>query len=63
MKESYWHNFKTGVIDCREAPHTDEEALQYISQNPSAQSMYLCYRQLGASVLDAMIKVLSACIG
>ena len=37
---NYWYNFKTDDYDQRQAPQTDEEAVQYISQNPAAQGLY-----------------------
>jgi len=65
MKEEkrYWHNYKTGEIEYREAPTTDAEALELISQLPAAQGLYDCRRKLGDGILDAMMAVLTACVG
>lgn len=59
----FWTNQKTGEIECRHAPDTDEDAILYISQEPAAQNMYVCYRELGLPITEAMINVLSASIG
>jgi hypothetical protein len=42
---------------------TDDEARQYISQVPAAQGMFGCYRELGYSVAESMLRVLHAQVG
>ena len=41
-------------------PETDEEALAYLPDNPSAKGMYRVLRKQGYSILEAMQKVLEA---
>ena len=59
----YWHNYVTDEYDYNDAPTTDEQAMQYIPQDPSALGLYKCHRKLGLPILEAMIRVLSACVG
>lgn len=61
--KSHLHNFVTGKTDYREAPTADEEAKQYLPQDPSVLNLYSIYRQMGDSVLDAYIKVLKKATG
>jgi hypothetical protein len=63
MTKRYWHNFVTGEADYRTAPATDEEAKQYLPQDPAALSRYDLYRQRGDSVTDAYIAVLKDVTG
>jgi hypothetical protein len=60
---SGWHNFATGQIDYRTAPTTDEEAKQYLPQQPAALNLYDLYRLRGDSVEDAAIAVLKDVLG
>lgn len=62
-RRMYWSNFLTGGSDHRLTPNTDEEAVQYIPQHPSAQNLYHLYREMSMSVIDAMTKVLMICAG
>jgi hypothetical protein len=53
-----WWNFKNECWDNRtDAPKTDVEALQYIPIGVR-RNLYQCHRQLGLSVLEAMVKAL-----
>ena len=61
MTDVFWFNFKTGEYT-QEQP-TEETATEYFSQDPSAQSLYLCYRALGDPMMEAIIKVLKDCLG
>lgn len=56
-----WFNFRTETYDER-TPTTDEEAVNYISQDPSAQGLYRVRRAKGADVLEAINDVLLACV-
>jgi len=47
----------------REIPATDEEAIKYIPQISAAQNLYYIYREIGEDIIEAMIKVLQACVG
>lgn len=42
-------------------PSTDEEALQYLPDHPSARGLYECRRELGDTITEAMIATLEAC--
>jgi len=66
MKDSYLvHNYKTGEIDyiADGNPITDEMAVQYIPQYPSAQNLYRLHRNLGKSVLQSMLEVMKIVVG
>jgi hypothetical protein len=58
----FWHNFQTGEADHREAPTTDEDAIQYIPQLEAAQRLYECLRLQGKGILEAMKETLTACL-
>jgi len=65
MMLGYWHNYRTGETDYREAPASDEEAVDYLPQGAGTQ-LYLLYREHSEkplSVLEAMVKVLSVAVG
>lgn len=59
---NYWHNYETGEREYRDAPHTDEEALQLLPQNTAAKGLYEIYRLQSHTILNSMLKVLTACI-
>lgn len=62
-----WENMKTGEIDY--LPHgaalkfDDAQAKQYIGQSVAAQGYYQCSRELGLSVVEAMLNTLSVSVG
>jgi len=58
-----FHNYKTGQVDWREYPETDEDAVQYIPQSVAAQGMYVCHRELGRSIAESSGRVLTAVLG
>jgi hypothetical protein len=59
-----WHNFATGQTDWRDSiPATDEEAKQYLPQDPAALNLYDLYRLRGDSIEDAFIATLRALTG
>ena len=62
-KRMYWRNRKTGETEFRDMPETDEEAVKYIPQDETAQGLYVCWRNLGLEIDEAMINVLSASVG
>jgi len=62
-KRKYWGNFVTGEHDYREAPTTDEEAVQYIPQETAVQNLYKLHRQMGLSPLEALGKTLMTVVG
>lgn len=58
---SRWYNFKTEKYD----EFVDSIPLdfkEYISQEPSAQSLYELYIKMGNSPIESVTKVLEACI-
>ena len=63
MGTMVWFNYRTGDFEDREAPSTDEEAMALIPQHPAACGLYRCYRGLGMPILEAMVNVLSRCVG
>ena len=60
--KSYWHNYRTDKTEYRSVPQTDAEAVEFIPQIPAAQNLYALRRKMGATISEAMIDVLSACI-
>lgn len=61
MSISRWWNYKTEQYDSRDIPpQTDEEAKMYISQLNEAQRIYELHRELGLSILNAMLETLKA---
>lgn len=58
----YWHNQRTGETDYREMPATDADALDYLPQHPAAKGLYLCRRELGDTIAEAMTAVLEAVV-
>jgi hypothetical protein len=64
---SYWRNNRTDEWEAQPEGFlftlTDQTALDYISQHPSAQGMFMVLRQMGWSIPDAMIHTLEASIG
>lgn len=65
--ESYWMNYRTGQYESRPQGFiltaTDEQALDYLPQDPSVKGMFQCLRDMGKSVPDAMIYVLETVSG
>jgi hypothetical protein len=57
------YNYKTQKYDEMETPTTDEVALDYLPQHPAAKGLFEVLRLQDLSILDAMIEVLSACVG
>lgn len=57
-----WWNFTTEQYDYRGVPANDDEAAQYIPQIDAAQSLYRLHREMNATILDAMRKVLEAVV-
>jgi hypothetical protein len=57
-----WYNFTTGEYDQLSVPPTDEQARQFIPQDPSVQQLYTLYRQ-DMDVKHAMVKVLEKWLG
>lgn len=43
-------------------PTTDEDAIKYIPDDPSAHGIYRCHRAMGDSIAQAMIVTLDACL-
>lgn len=62
MKETYnWYNYKTKDYELFGGPETDEKAKCFIPQNRASQMLFDLYRSHeGLSIIDAMIKVLTA---
>lgn len=66
---TYWYNYMTSEYEeyeYRQAPTTDEEAKQLISQGVSAQALYDLLRApeyKGLDILEAMAEVLEAMVG
>ena len=58
-----WYNYVTEQYETREAPTTDEEAKMLIPQLTEAQGLYVCYRQMGSGIVEAMRDTLLACVG
>lgn len=53
-----WWNFDTEQYDERKGPpSTDEAAIQYLLRG-TARNLYLCHRELGLSILEAMKEAL-----
>jgi len=59
----YWYNYCTNSYELGNAPQTDEEALRYLPQQLAVMGAYSCRRQLGETVLEAMLNVLKVCVG
>lgn len=57
------YNYTTDEYDYRDAPTTDEEAKRYLPQQPAAQGLFDCHREMGLGILEAMVEVLTAVIG
>ena len=62
-KRLYWYNYETQEYVYRDAPQNDDDAVKYLPQSPAVYGLYRCHRAMGASVLDAMIKTLTSCVG
>ena len=62
-KQMYWYNFRTGGHDLRTSPQTDSEAVNYLPQWPPALNLYHLYRQMGDSISEASVRVLTLCVG
>lgn len=60
---SYWYNYDMQDYEYRDAPQTASDALPYIPTLLGARGLFACYVELGDTVLDAMLKTLSRCIG
>ena len=58
----YWENIRTGESDFREAPTTDEEAVDYLPQGAGV-NLYKLYRETGNGIIESMIKVLTIAVG
>ncbi len=64
MSEAFWHNFATGEYEFRTPPTTDEEAIEYLPQDPAVHNLYSLYRLHGdLSIGQAMVNVLSSAVG
>ena len=59
----YWYNYDTKDYEYRSAPQTTDEALPFIPTLLGARGLFTCYVSLGDTVLDAMLKTLSRCVG
>ena len=59
---SQWCNFRTGQYEARDTPDGGEW-VNYISQEPAAQSLYILYVAQGETPIDAAMKVLKATAG
>lgn len=60
---AWWDYAKEEYVWRTEGPQDDETALQYLPQYPAAKGLYEVRRELGDTILEAMIKVLDACVG
>ena len=60
--QAIWYNFRTGQYEARDTP-ADGEWVDYISQEPAAQSLYILYVAQGAPPINAAMKVLKATAG
>jgi hypothetical protein len=55
-----WYNYATQTYDpCTGVPTTDAVARQYIPQHQYAQDVYRIHRDLGESIPQAMLAVLT----
>ena len=61
MAHTYWFNFKTKEYTLEDP--TEETATEYFDQHPAALGLYRCYWELGDPMLEAIMKVLMACLG
>ena len=55
-----WYNPALGAFEWREVPQSDEEALSLLEGLPNAEVQLLVYwqwRELGASIMAALIRV------
>ena len=59
MTKMFWYNFRTEEGEYIETP---SDFRDYISQDSTTQNMYVMLLELGHSRLDAVLKVLTACI-
>lgn len=62
MNNTRWYNYKTNKFELRNAPKTDEEAYDLLPQSGGV-GLFKIYRELGDSILEAMIKVYSKALG
>lgn len=58
-----WYNYKTGEWEERDAPQTDEEAVNYIPQQAGVAMYHLLREYRGLSIPEAMLYVLSVAVG
>ena len=59
-----WYNYQTKKYDYFSgAPATDEQAVKYLPDNPAARGLFILWRKDGKSIEQAMINVLSQCVG
>lgn len=60
-----WFNFKKDdfVYLGKDHSFTDEEALEYLPQQPAATGLFKLHRKMGKSVTEAMEQVLRAATG
>ena len=57
-----WYNFRTGQYEARDTPDGGE-LVDFISQEPAAQNLYILYVAQGETPINAAIKVLKATAG
>lgn len=57
-----WFNWRTQQWDTLTEPPTDNNALDYLPNNPAVPHLYQLLREQGLSTLDAMIKILTIAI-
>ncbi len=60
MTEMYWYNFDTEEHDFLDTP---EDYAPYVPKGAARNLFRLYVDHMGESPLDAMVKVLSACVG
>ena len=57
--QSQWYNFRTGQYETRDTPDGGEW-VDYISQEPAAQNLYILYVAQGETPFNAALKVLAS---
>ena len=60
--QSLWYNYRTKQYEARDTPEGGEW-VDYISQEPAAQSIYIIYVAQGETPINAALKVLRATAG